>query len=318
MDEENRKFNAKDRQKFFRVMLRELRSYPSLKSFLPREVDFHNLFDTIELLDDGLKFESRDTVLEWISFAEKDLNAYRLLYQQAPGLALYHLQQTVEKLVKSLAIFYGINTEEEVRQYNHDTAKFFVNFFESDLMQAIKEKYPFRHPQKSDMEISPESFNELSALSEARLELSEEILNKIFDLDSDIPTYLETLNEIQPLFTLGRGRKQLDEMLRETMGVILEQEFDKFISKHEKQNLVELLLLHLQSIIGLTYILLFFSFVTPIWESAGRYPDEKKRVFRFRNMDYQDTNLIKSADLIIVNFKRYIATYKELVSKTGE
>jgi len=310
--------DAEERQKFFYEILQKLRPYPVTKSYLLREVDFHKLFDTIELCYEYLKPESRKIVLEWISFAKEDLDAYKLLYRQAPGLALYHIQQTVEKLVKAVAIFYGINSEDEVRRYNHDTARFFLNFYESEFMRNFIEVYPLRYPNKSKMKIDSEDLKEMVALSGARVDKSKEVLEKIFDLDHDIPEYLNTLNKLQPLFSFDGGKNELDQIIRERMGVILEKEFDKLISLNEKEDLIKTLSLYIGNSWGLAYILPFFSFVTPIWESAGRYPDEKKRIFQFHDMDYQDSNLIKYADEIIVTFKKFIKTFNLLVSRTGE
>jgi len=89
-------------------------------------VDFHNLFDCTEVYLHKLNFSDIDRVIEWIDIALLDLSAARKLYKSENGLALYHLQQGIEKLLKATLMFTGFKTESNVITLNHKPQTFLI------------------------------------------------------------------------------------------------------------------------------------------------------------------------------------------------
>lgn len=89
-----------------------------------------------ELIDLAKNMKRTDYSLEtkFIAEAKKDLEACKILYERGIySLAVYHLQQSVEKTAKAWVLFYGIVTEEDLKRIGHTTPRAFLEFYESKL-----------------------------------------------------------------------------------------------------------------------------------------------------------------------------------------
>jgi len=303
---------ARDRARFTLRLLRELRQYPAIKKDFMDKIDYKNLLDAISKYPPYLEPENKDTVNDWVKSAEGDLVAYRLLYDKEAGLALYHLQQMVEKLTKANAIFLGINKEEELTKYSHDSAKFFVDFIESDIAEEILKNNPIKHP-KFKTYISPSDLELLKNLSRARKSRNQKVTNKIIEMDQDLPQVITILTGASLIFS-EEGRVELRKIWEKQVNrnKQLEKEIEKLIKKTGNEKLIDSAIIFTQYNAGLYYLLYPFAFITPAFEGAGRYPDEKKKMFK--DIDYENLNLIKYADNIIMLFGKYIKTLKDYLA----
>jgi HEPN domain-containing protein len=82
--------------------------------------------------------EDPSVVKEWLKSAKDDLKVSLQSKEiGAEGLALYHLQQAVEKFAKSFAMLSGVIREKELANYDHNAAKFFIRILENEQLKRI-------------------------------------------------------------------------------------------------------------------------------------------------------------------------------------
>lgn len=68
---------------------------------------------------------------EFTKFAEDDINSAKILYtNKIYPTAIYHLQQSVEKLVKAYMIYYSILNHKNLKSVSHDSPKAFLKLIE--------------------------------------------------------------------------------------------------------------------------------------------------------------------------------------------
>ena len=68
---------------------------------------------------------------KFISNAEKDLESCRILYRKGVySLALYHLQQAIEKTTKAWVLYLGVISEDELRKIGHKTPRAFLKLLD--------------------------------------------------------------------------------------------------------------------------------------------------------------------------------------------
>jgi hypothetical protein len=74
-----------------------------------------------------IHFEDADP---WIERARKDYAAFRLLRSKDPALSVYLLQQSVEKIIKALAVASGQYTFQEIKsKFSHKSRKLLLDFW---------------------------------------------------------------------------------------------------------------------------------------------------------------------------------------------
>ena len=287
-----------------------LRPYPAIKKFLSSEVNLHNFLSVVFEISKSLKPEEKSKVDEWIKFAEDDLFAYEMLYgAKRYGLALYHLQQTVEKLVKANAIFFGIKKEKDLYKYQHSPAKFFVEFLESELIKKIRENNPLN--VKIEL-LEHNKIELLKKLAEDRLRKDDDMkaIKEILEMDEKgLPSYIKFLNSISfPLLSV-EGTEELSECVKKKISKSpkeLRGEIRKIGKRIDIEKVTENAIIQIQHAIGISLLLAPLSFLTPIFESVGRYPDEKRIFTEDYGKDYEDINLLKYSDDLIPMLKKYI------------
>ena len=281
-----------------------LRPFPTYKKSIFQEIDFHNLFDMAESISPAaqqLQSKDKGKIKEWIEFAKDDLSACGILYEaEKYGLSLYHLQQTVEKLVKANAIFLGLKEERELYKFGHNPAEFFIEL----LKQPIVKKIMSTNPLKS-LKMDPLKDKEMDMLENLTkagdYETKKEIINLNID-GEDMSPLMCCLPSLSHFFS-EEGK---EELLQKAAGVIDGKFPRKETKKLEKKGAKidsRMPILLIQYDIGFVFLLLFSALTYP-FESAGRYPDEKQKVCI---EDYKEVKLLKYMEEILILLKRYTA-----------
>jgi len=310
------RLSSKERLVITRELLTIFRRFPAIGKEFSKEINISSLFDVVSVFLEHIRPEKNNKVGEWINFAEDDLYAYEMLHgARRYGLALYHLQQSVEKLLKANAIILGIKKESGLLNYGHRSAEFFVELYESEFMKKIITDNPVKSLKIKPLQ--PESIELLKKLSKARLGRSEydDIIKKILEMDMDLPKILEILNSKIYLFS-KEGTNILVEMGKKALfkQQKLKYEIEKLTRKIDIDEYIKNAMLSIQNSAGVALLLLPLSILTPIFESAGRYPDERRRFITVCNKDFDEMNLVKYSDDIVILLKRYIETFKNFVN----
>jgi hypothetical protein len=265
--------------------------------------------ESISPVAQQLRPEDKGKIKEWIEFAKDDLSACGILYgAEKYGLSLYHLQQTVEKLVKANAIFLGLKEERELYKFGHNPAEFFVEL----LKQPIVKKIMSTNPLKSlTMEpLKDKEIDMLENLTKAEdYETKKEIVNLNID-GEDLSPLMRCLPSLSYFFS-EEGK---EELLQKAAGVIDGKFPRKETKKLEKKRVKidsRIPVLLIQYDVGFVFLLLF-SVLTYPFESAGRYPDEKRRV---DVKDYKEVKLLKYMEEILILMKRYATWLESSISE---
>lgn len=295
-----------------KLLFTGLRPYPAIKKFLSSEVNLHNFLSVVFEISKSLKPEEKSKVEEWIKFAEDDLFAYETLYgAKRYGLALYHLQQTVEKLVKANAIFFGIKEEKDLYKYQHNPDRFFVKFLESELIKKIRENNPLNVKIEP---LEPDKIELLKKLAEARLRKDDDMkaIKEILEMDEKrLPSYIKHLNSISfPLLSV-EGIEELSKLEIGKSSKQLGGEIRKIGKRIDIEKETENMIIRMQHAVGISLLLAPLSVLTPIFESVGRYPDEKRIFTEDYGKDYEDINLLKYSDDLISMLKKIYQNYEE-------
>lgn len=134
--------------------------------------------------DDKHKMHFKDTT-SWISRAWQDYTAFQQVRKTDKALAIYLLQQSIEKAIKALALASGrckYDLEKlRLRPYGHDSQRLLLDFW-CDLEEAIGEKQGYAPVLPSTTELSDAGPEEILVIIE--------FLNEIHDKS------LSTLNNI--------------------------------------------------------------------------------------------------------------------------
>ena len=204
---------------------------------------------TIELLRKGKR--NRPLAIEFLEVAEQDMKASEVLYdQELYALSTFHLQQAIEKTVKSIGYLYGIS---DARSLEHTSAKGLIKILE----QYREFVTPFFELAKVLTQVSMPSISETLAQAKGGLE----------DLSAD-PKWLRIEYErIQSFLSIA-------DQLRQGVNAKFE-EIKESISQSIPQNYFKAFERSLR--FALDYITLYFlATLTFCHESCTRYPDDKR------------------------------------------
>lgn len=318
-----------------------LRDVPRADRELIRPVlrDFRDLIPIFAdvFKSEKIKPEKAGTINEWINFAKDDLKLSQVSKKiRANGLALYHLQQGVEKLVKAYAMSLGIIEEKDLREYGHKAGKFYVKVLQDPFfMELVKQFYP-KAERIGKRFVSKKEFKRIYApIGEATrflekisfeeelkhpdvqflvewldFEKNKESLKKILNLDKAFPSIIEQI--IYPSYyrfsmVINRVMDSLTKTISDKIGAgevkRLEKKGIKLPTIIEKASLAT------KWCEGFTFLLFPLSFATLIYESSGRYPD-KKREF---GIQYEDSGLLKCLDEIKILLDQHIRDFEKFV-----
>jgi len=270
-------------------------------------VDFHNLFDCTEVYLHKLNFSDIDRVIEWIDIALLDLSAARKLYKSENGLALYHLQQGIEKLLKATLMFTGFKTESNVITLNHKPQTFLIELLnDPDITQTVYEKFPYKGV-KRPVKPSAEQITAIQAL----VNLQDKILavDKGDEMVRGVTTFL---GRAHPLFFDPQAFGELNEDALER--IIPEGELKKFKAEFKQDGMTyEDTVYNFSNycfiVLNMSLILLPLHIGMWGFESIPRYPDEYRRMTR-KFSDYESYKsfytIINQVETFGECFKKYM------------
>jgi|GEM_PF-6398218 len=277
MEKKNNKKNIElspsDRANSLRAFFLLGRKYPHLWGFIQASVSIPDLFESINVFSNVLNFSDQEKTKDWIRMAQDDISAARKLYKAEDGLALYHLQQGIEKLFKATLIYTGLRTEATVVSLNHRPHEFVVNLLEDPkVINALDKNYPFKRIKKP--KIKEDSIIELkkgllSTNKEIALEQGDYVVKfvsnilgrpnpLIFEPSSIGNMALQAIDEIIPPKELKRLKTEIAIKKVPFEDVVFGISNDFFI------------------LVNMTLILLPLSIGAWAFGSVPRYPDEMR------------------------------------------
>jgi hypothetical protein len=266
-----------DRANSLRAFFLFGRKYPHFWGFMQANVSIPDMFESVNVFSDILDFSDQEKVKDWINMALSDFSAARKLYKAEDGLALYHLQQGIEKLFKATLIFTGFRTEATVVSLNHRPHEFVFDLLEDPkVMNVLDQNYPFKRlkrPKIKDQSIVELKKGLLSTNKEMAMEKGDNvvkvvtnILGKpnpiIFDPNSIGDVSLKAINEIIPKKELNKFKKEI---------IIKNAPFEDVVYGISNDFFI---------LVNMTLILLPLSVGAWTFGSVPRYPDEMRLLKR--------------------------------------
>jgi len=304
---EKKLFSASMRCKFTLELYRYLRPFPTYQQFLRKGINIHNLFDASELLINKLmQFGDIEKGNEWIKYANEDLQASKRLRDTEYALSLYHLQQSVEKLLKGTVISFGLFSEDVIAGYKHRPQKFLIDLLENPVLnEIIEKKYPFIGVWKPG-KITGEDIKkirEIVAVDKAEsIKRCQKEIGAIADMVD---------NPLSPLFEI--------KILKSTA----KTNYDKIIPNlKERENFKERLQkdhIDIEEIFDfwgdytwLIFNLFIFliSLSSYLWafESITRYPDEGRKL----GLKFNEFEIYRHQKPLLYHLEKYIEVYNDM------
>lgn len=98
----------------------------------PTKVDIITFVEKLDNIMNNIKNRKNHSLeKKFISNAGKDLESCRILYRKGVySLALYHLQQAIEKTTKAWVLYLGVISEDELRKIGHKTPRAFLKLLD--------------------------------------------------------------------------------------------------------------------------------------------------------------------------------------------
>jgi len=305
---ENQKLTSTDRAKMIRTFYRFGREYPSIWKYVQTSVSFHNFFESTNIFVDKLDFSDIDKVIEWVNVAIGDIDAARKLYKSVNRLALYHLQQGVEKLLKACLIFTGFKTESNVISLNHKPQKFAIEMInDSDIQKAVYDYFPFKGVKKLKKP-SADDVRELTELVTTNNKLI--ALEKGDDIVTGVSLLLGNPNPVT------YDPNEIGKLIKDTLEKIVNpSELKKFKKRCDEESIGYDKMIYNGSnfcyiTINMSLVLLPLAIGLYPFESTTRYPDElrklDKRIEEYTAYTAFDT-IISQVDKFAEFFKKFLS-----------
>lgn len=253
-----------------------------------------------------MKFGDEKKGDEWIQYAKEDLKASQRLRDTEYALSLYHLQQSVEKILKGTVISFGLKTEASIIKYNHQPQKFLLDFIkEETLNEIIQNKYPFKGVKKPP-KITDINIDEIKEIvnvdKETAIEKSQKNIegfaklvehpaSVLFDITAIKYSFRQKYNKVIPS---SKEKKRFSERLQRN-NIKIEDILD-FWSNYTwlMSNM-------------LIFIIPLASFLW-VFESVTRYPDEGRQI----GIKFQDLEVYKHQKPILNHLEKYIGVYEDI------
>lgn len=299
-------FDAATRAQFTLELMKYLRPYTHHKKLLFKSINFPYLFDSIEIFLNKGDFKDSNKAIEWIKIAEEDLKAAKMLHlgENTKSVALYHLQQAIEKLLKATLLYFGFRNEKQIIKLKHKPQKFLLTLLEDQkIKEILGEKYPFTQIEK------PGKYDD-----EKLKEIKHNIVNKkkmLEEQDIFINFIEKTINKGHPLI---QSSNLWYDSIKKGYEKIPPGERKKFQNKLNTPGMnFDNVMKEIGTVFWLytNFIFILFPLSTTTWvfESITRYPDERRKL----KTEIKDLKINQNFNLIITRLEEYIDTFKRLV-----
>jgi len=312
MNENNNKKNEitpVDRAKAITTFYKFGRKYPTIWRQVQAKISFHDFFDVNEILSNKLDFSDADKVNEWVDLALKDLSAARKLYKSEDGLALYHLQQGIEKLLKASLIFTGFKTESNVITLNHKPQEFAVELLnDPEMSKAMFEQFPFKGVKKPKKP-SEEKIKEFKSLIVSNNKI--QAIEKGDDIVKGVSSILGKPNPI--LFEPDEFSFMTKSVMEKT---IPKKELKRFIDECNNGPIsYDDMIYHTSNFcfVAINMSLILLPLSTGIWafQSIPRYPDELRQL---KDKGFEDYELHKAFYTILNQVEKFGEFFREYMN----
>lgn len=308
MSENKNAITAVDRAKAIRTFYKFGRKYPTIWRQVQAKVSFHDFFDVNEIISDKLDFSDADKVSEWIDLALLDISAARKLYKSEDGLALYHLQQGIEKLLKASLIFTGFKTESNVITLNHKPQQFAVELLnDPDMNKAMFEQFPFKGVKKPKKP-SDEKIEKFKSLI-----ISNDKIQALENGDDIVKGVSALLGKPNPILFEPDEFSYMTKTIMEK--TVPKKELNKFIEEcNESPISYEDMIYHTSNycFVAINMSLILLPLSTGIWafQSIPRYPDELRRL----DKKFEDYELHKAFYTIINQVEKFGEFFRNYIN----
>jgi hypothetical protein len=162
------------------------------------------LFEIINLMMYNLATYPQDVVKKYYSYAKKDYEAAFLLCHKIPPVAVFHVQQAVEKLTKAYALHMGLIKEEELfrkwrknkgRTVGHITPRAFILLLKKKGgIQLANFTYILSKKLQLDAEEKIRKFEKLLKKKERLAKLSRNEIRRLIKKDEKIRAAIEEID----------------------------------------------------------------------------------------------------------------------------
>jgi HEPN domain-containing protein len=213
--------------------------------------------------------------MEWIQTAKDDIEVSIRSYDSSNfNNAVYQLQQTLEKLAKSYALYLGLFKENDLRsEIGHLPNKIYIKLLE---MRNIDKIVNFFGVQSN-----------INVYSE-RLKCLDK--KEILKMDNDIPEFLKIHKKIMKKIAKSLSEEETKKIVRELKSY---RDIENFLKVS----------------FDFGYLIMPLSVITCVHESPSRYPDELRNL----DIDYRKTKLIENYQKIVINIKQIIKRFTNLI-----
>jgi len=307
MKKATRALTSVDRAKAIRTFYKFGRKYPQIWKNVQTNVSFHDFFDSANIYMDRLDFSDVDKVKEWIEFSLSDFNAARKLYKSENGIALYHLQQGVEKLLKACLIFTGFKTENNVISLNHKPQKFAIELLNDPSFQKVAyENFPLKKVKKLKKP-TDEKIAELTTLITTK-----DKVKALDDGDNIIEGVSLLLGSPQPILHDPNGIGEITKRVMEKN--ITHGELKKFIRECNEESIGYDKMIYNGSnycyiVMNMAVVLLPLAIGLTPFESVTRYPDESRKLTK----KFEEYHAYTGFDTILSQVDKFAEFFKKFV-----
>jgi hypothetical protein len=268
---------------FFNLVLEEtFRGSPNYKK------SFHEKRDAIfDLLGNAQEIivnnESLGVIKAWLERAEKDMeSANRCFDAKDFDKCISDLRESLEKLAKSFALYYGVYSEDELKnEIGHITVNIYVKMLEQHWIGKAAQVFGVNADTKRDIEM-------LKSLRKKSPETTAELLK----MDNAVPVFL-------------------------TLSKKIESDMDKKFSERETKKILKItksfrdIENSFKCMFGFADLILPLSVAVSVHVEASRYPSELRKM----GIKYEDIELVKNFKEIFSQVMNNIKRFKLVIEE---
>jgi hypothetical protein len=274
---------SRNRDVFNSLITQVLSGKPKyMKNFIEKKDKMYELIDQFPEIIDTLENVPFPIIEDWLLRAEKDLkSSTRNFKARDVEKSVYDLQQSLEKLAKSYALYFGIYKENDLIKVSHSPIRIYIKLLESGWIETTSRFFNLKADPIKGLEFL-KKFNKMNP----------ETVKEILRMDKDIPIFLRMYERATRAI-----KKALND--KETKSVVKE------IRDYQNP----------ENFFGVNFdfasLIMPLSVILCVHESPSRYPDK----LREYNIVYKDTELVKNYYKIIESVgactKRFRETIRE-------